>query len=451
MPNKSGVRGQGSGVRIEPPVSPFERGGLRGIFALLVTILFASPAFAEELKLQPLIDEALKNNHEILMTEARLEASRHRVPQADSLPDPMFMFGYQNDGVKDLYTFDEEMAADSQWMFSVSQMFLYPGKRPLNKEMAFRDAESMNASLNATRLQVAAKVKELYYELFLTYKSMDLIEDLSALYLKIEDAALARYSTGMAPQQEILMAQTEKYMLMEREEMLKQKVQSIEAMLNNVLGKDEKAPLGRPSEPSPTSFNHDADELIKTAYENSPAIKAKERMTANAETRVQMSEREYYPDFTINANYAAKNKYYQDMWGLTATINIPLFYKTKQREAVLESEASLSEARHELDDVKFMTASEIRDNYSMLKSSERLMDLYKSGLLPKGHQSFESALAGYSTGKVEAITVITSLKAVIDYELLYWRQFVEREKTIARLEALTTVGGQGSGVRGQGE
>jgi len=164
-----------------------------------------------------------------------------------------------------------------------------------------------------------------------------------------------------------------------------------------------------------------------------------------------MAGKEYYPDFTINANYSVKNKYYQDMWGLTATIHIPIFYRTKQRQAVLESEASLSETRHELDDVKFMLASNIRDNHSMLKSSERLMDLYKSGLLPKTYQNFESALAGYSTGKVEAITVISSLKAVIDYELLYWKQFVEREKAIARLEALTAIRSQEAEVKSRGE
>ncbi len=68
------------------------------------------------------------------------------------------------------------------------------------------------------------------------------------------------------------------------------------------------------------------------------------------------------------------------------------------------------------------------------------MELYKNGLIPKTYQDFDSALAGYGTGKVEAITVITRLKSVIDYETLYWKQFVEREKAIARLEALTTVG-----------
>jgi len=69
--------------------------------------LSASFAFAEELNLQSLIDEALKNNREILVAEAKINASKFRIPQAKSLPDPMLMFGYQNEGFRKLYNFSD--------------------------------------------------------------------------------------------------------------------------------------------------------------------------------------------------------------------------------------------------------------------------------------------------------------------------------------------------------
>ena len=128
------------------------------------------------------------------------------------------------------------------------------------------------------------------------------------------------------------------------------------------------------------------------------------------------------------------------MWSLTTSINVPLFYKTKQRQAGDEAETSLSVTRHELEAAQSMFSSSIRDHYSMLKTSEKLMGLYKNSLIPKTYQDFELAISGYITGKVEAITAITRLKSLIDFETLYWGQFVEREKAIARLEAITTVG-----------
>ena len=54
-----------------------------------------------------LFSEALKNSPDLLVSESRVQASRYRIPQAKALPDPMFMFGYQNEGF-DRFTLGEE-------------------------------------------------------------------------------------------------------------------------------------------------------------------------------------------------------------------------------------------------------------------------------------------------------------------------------------------------------
>ena len=59
----------------------------------------------------------------------------------------------------------------------------------------------------------------------------------------------------MGLQQEVLMAQTEKYMLLEKEEMLKQKIQSTEAMLNTTIGRDVDSPLERPEAPQFSEYS----------------------------------------------------------------------------------------------------------------------------------------------------------------------------------------------------
>ena len=414
---------------------------IRGLFfclfvvAVLISVSGRAIAAEEALNLQPLIDEALKNNRELLAAESRWKASTYRIPQAKSLPDPMVMIGYQNEGWND-YTFGKMEGA--QWMYSVSQMFPFPGKRSLKGDMASRDAESIEASYRAARLRTIATVKELYYELFRTYKDIDLIKDRTVLFSRIEDAALARYSSGMAPQQEVLMAQTEKYMLLEKETMLKQKVESLDAMLNNAVGREALSPLGRPPEPSPTVFPYSLNEVIKRAYENSPELRARERMSASSQARVSMAQREYFPDFTVAASVFKRSGDLEDMWSLTATINIPLYFNTK-KQAVYEAKSLSYEATSELEATKLMLSSSIRDNYSMLTTAEKLMGLYKSGLIPKTYQDFELALSGYVSGKVEAITVISRLKALLDFETLYWGQYVEREKAVARIESLAGI------------
>jgi cobalt-zinc-cadmium efflux system outer membrane protein len=157
---------------------------------------------------------------------------------------------------------------------------------------------------------------------------------------------------------------------------------------------------------------------------------------------VHMAEKEYYPDVTLAAWVATRGGPYEDMWSVTATFNIPLYYKSRQGSELASARSMSMAALHDLAGIKAMLTSSVRENVSMVRSSETLMDLYRSGLIPKTNQDFELSLSGYRTGKAEEITVISRLKALLDYETAYWAQFVAREKAIARLDALTGIGDQ---------
>ncbi|MEK6745322.1 MAG: TolC family protein [Nitrospirota bacterium] len=401
--------------------------------------LHTSIAVATEatLELQPLISEALQNNHDVWVAGEKWKASSSRIKLAGSLPDPMVMVGYQNEGWNQ-YTFGKMEGA--QWMYSLSQMFPFPGKRALKEEMAGRDADTAAAMHRAARLGAVAQVKELYYDLFLTYKDLDLVRERTALFGRIEEAALARYATGMAQQQEVLMAQTEKYMLLEREVMLDQKRRTLEAMLTAAVGRDQSAPLGRPVELVATPVPASEEELVRQALERSPEVASREKMLKASEAGVHMAQKEYYPDVTLAGTVAKRSGEFQDMWSLTATFNIPLYYKSRQGAALASARAMSSAAVHDLAGIKAMLASSVRENYSMVRSADQLMELYRTGLIPKTRQDFDLSLSGYRTGKVEGITVVSRLKALLDLETSYWTQFAAREKAIARLEALTGTG-----------
>jgi outer membrane protein, heavy metal efflux system len=404
---------------------------------LMILVLFHSPVFGEELDLGWLIDEALKNNRDILMVTDKAAAAEHRIMPAQSLPDPMLTFGYQNTS---LSTYNYNKDGDSYWIATASQMFPYPGKRELKGDMAKADAEGQKAYLEALRLRVVSRVKELYNDLFLAYKTIDILQDKIDVFERIEGSALARYSTGTGPQQEVLMAQTEKYMILERQEVFRQKIQALEAMLNLAAGRAPNAPLGRPKQMQSTKNDVTLDELIRKAYEFSPEIRVKEKMIAASEAKLQIAKKEYYPDVTLNMGTNQTGPEFQSMYMLTASVNIPIYFQTKQEPAVREATASLSEAKHDLEATKLMLAATLRDNYSMMTSADKLMDLYESALIPKSTQDLQLALSGYGTGKIEALTVISRLKSFLDVELLYWNQFVEREKALARITAITGMG-----------
>ncbi|MDI6743605.1 MAG: TolC family protein, partial [Smithella sp.] len=245
-------------------------------------------------------------------------------------------------------------------------------------------------------------------------------------------------------QQDVIMAQTEKYMLLEKEEMGRQKIQSLEAMLKAVIGRHQGDSLPRPIEPVYQLFARDIHEAIHLATQNSPELKSRHKMLEAANTKVAMARKEYYPDFALSGSYYNRSGDFPDMWAATVTFNLPVYFQSKQKPAVMEAEANVSQADQELVATQLMIEAALRDNYAMLRSAERLMEIYKDGILPKTRQDIEQALTGYSTGRGETVNILSRLKTLLDYEFLYWSQLVEREKAVARVQAIT------AGLNGEG-
>ena len=322
-------------------------------------------------------------------------------------------------------------------MFSATQQFLFPGKRRLKEEMTARDVESLEAMHELLKLKTVARIKELYYDLFLAYRNIDLLKEKQELFTRIESLTLARYAAGKAMQQDVIMAQTEKYMLLEKEEMFQQKIQSLQAMLSSTIGSYKSPALPRPNELAYRPFPLEINAAVDQAMQHSPELKSRSKMIEAANTKLAMAQKEYYPDFALSGSYYNRAGDFPDMWSATATINIPLYFQAKQKPAVMEAKANINQAGRELEATRLMIEAAIRDNYSMLRSSERLIELYQKGLLPKSKQDIEQALTAYSTGRIEAVSIISRLKTALDYETLYWGQLVEREKAIARLHAIT--------------
>ena len=212
--------------------------------------------------MKDLIDEALKNNPEILSAEAKAASASERISQSASPADPMLSVGYQNGGFNG-YTYGESQ--DSWWTLSLAQTFPFPGKLSLQEDASTFDAQAERATAETMKREVMGRVSEAYYDLVLTDQRARSHPGTKALSHQLEEAALARYAAGAGPQEEVIMAQAEKYMLIEKEEMAKRRIESIKAMLTGKSAVGATAPIGRPVETPATPFHYTLEELLEKA------------------------------------------------------------------------------------------------------------------------------------------------------------------------------------------
>jgi outer membrane protein TolC len=126
-----------------------------------------------------------------------------------------------------------------------------------------------------------------------------------------------------------------------------------------------------------------------------------------------------------------------DMNGVTVTVNIPIFYKSKQRQSVAEASEDLisAEKMHDnrLNEVRF----ELKQQYLAAKASERLLTLYSKGVVPQSSLALESSMAAYQVGNVDFLSLIANFTTLLDYETDYYRQLADYQTALARIESLT--------------
>ena len=142
-------------------------------FALAVTLGLPALA-AESPELQALIDEALRNNREMMAAQKRLEASRQRPGRESSLPEPMLSLGYtSNGGPWPVAGIGAEPTANAGFM--VTQEFPFPGKRKLRGEVAGKEAEAELQQLRTVELNVVSRAKQAYHRLHHGYAAVDIM------------------------------------------------------------------------------------------------------------------------------------------------------------------------------------------------------------------------------------------------------------------------------------
>jgi outer membrane protein TolC len=402
--------------------------------ACLALFLLASQAPAQEtppeISLLDLVREALERNPEVQMARRMVEAKRARVPQAGALPDPMLMYGVMNEGrpvpLQTLGT-----AGFSEVYVGVSQDIPYPGKRGLREKVAGEDAAAAEWAYEAARRRVGSEVARAYYDLYAVHAALAILERNFQLLDQVVKVARARYGVGLATQQDVLDAEVELSRLEERRSLLVQRRGVVEAQLSRLLDRTAPSPLGRPAPVARTPLPLSLEEALARAQE-SPALKERESLVDAGGRRVDLARRERLPD--LGVNFAYHNRGALDpYWTFGGTLTLPIYRGRKQDEAVEEAAADLGGAQSGLDAARAMVRYEVTDAHLMASTADRLLRLYDEGILKQARLSLDSALAQYQVGKVDFLTLITSWRRLLDYDLTYQEQIAEHEKALARL------------------
>lgn len=384
-----------------------------------------------------LVQEALRNNREILAAQKKVEALRQRPARESSLPDPTLSLGWASNGPP-WPAAGLGVYATSNLGVTVSQQVPAPGKRKLRGEIADRAAAAAFNEYRATRLNVVWRLKKAYNEMNHSADALFYLDRYQELVNNMLRISESRYAAGRGAQQDILRAQTQLAIYATQrvryEQVRAARQIEINALLNRPQGGRIEVPAVVTAVPMPATL----EDMLAQARANSPLVERDRAVVQGNELAASLARKDYAADYTVSGGYFNQGGL-PPMWQARVDFKLPAYFWRKQRAAVTEQEASAGQARHEYAATLVEVEAEIREQYSAAEASLKLVDLYEKAVIPEARLAYESALASYQAGRGDFIAPFTNFITVVDYELTDHDEITQFRIALAKLEELTGV------------
>ncbi|HYU36108.1 MAG TPA: TolC family protein [Thermoanaerobaculia bacterium] len=412
--------------------------------ALLICCAAAGSVAAQEPAPQPgtewrarladAIRRATAQNPRVREAEARIEAARRRVPQATALPDPEIELGLKDVPVRDLSFSRDDFTME---MLAGRQRLPGRGKRSAQRAAAQADVEGAAAVRARAVVEIAADTADAFFSLAETDSSLAILAETRQ---RLEDAAASAielYKVGKAGQSDVLQANLEKTSLDEQLSTLRAERRAQAARFNALQG----LPAGEPVPPvgpvEPDAELPSVADLLQRAAERSPAVAEAAAEVQRAEQELELARLEEHPDWMLMGYYGRRQRF-DDLIGVSASINLPWVHRRRLDERRAEKEAELAAARAGVENARNQLQGDIEAADADLQKNLEQARLYRDSILPQAEINHRAAREAYVVGKIDFLTL---LRAATSLDL-YQREAAARAAGIGRaLAALQKASG----------
>jgi outer membrane protein TolC len=397
------------------------------------------PAATSATQLPTLVDlvaELDRNNPELKAARRDIDMWVARIAPAGAPPDPTLSVGYMGGLLRPPF-FPSASAPNSLRQFTVSQELPFPGKLRLRSRVAATDADAVRWDYETTRRRLVATLKTAYLEYQYLHRSLEVLERNKERLEQFRQIAEARFSVGQGVQQDVLKAQVEISLILERQALVEQQRETSRAQINGLLFRPPDTPLDPALTFAVTPLTSPVEDMRALLQQNYPALKRDERVIDRGQQGLALARKNQLPDFAINVT---SQKYVGGMpwmYGVDVMVTVPLFWQRKQRPMIAEAAAALEGSRQLRDATLTMASAQVTEEYLAATTSNRLAELYSDSVLPQARLSLESSLASYQVGRVDFLSVLTNFVTVLSYEIRYEEQNARFLQALARLEPLT--------------
>src|SRR5712664_649739 len=414
--------------------------------ALLFCLFLVSVSSAQEsmphqaqavTPLAELLREAEQNNPQIQAARQSWQAAKQVPTQVSTLPDPQFTL--QHFSVGSPRPFAGYTNSEFAYIgLGVSQDIPYPGKLRLKGEIAKRDADVSQEQIESVRRNVLAQLKAAYFQLAYLSKTLTILERDGELLKQAQQAADARYRSGMGSQQDLLQAQLQQTKLLREISMHHLEVGKLETRLKQLLNRPQDSPDIEPAELAETPLVQTYADLLAATQVQNPEIASAKKTIEKQLLQVDLARKDFYPDFNVQYMWQRTDPtQFRAYYMLSVGVRVHIYRGRKQRPELAQAQAEQLRARSQLQAQSQQVASALRAQYALAQQTSELLKIHREGQSPQSRSEFQAALASYQSNKQDFQALLAAFLDVLRFDQEYWQNVAEYETAIARLEQIT--------------
>ena len=407
-------------------------------FSVLMTVLVAgasgTPAssFAQTkehvstFNLDRIIELALERNPIIAGARSVIEQNEGMRTQAGAYPNPTIGGQTGSGALRDPTTGPRV----TEYGMTLHQTVEWPGMRAARQDAAEAGLASATVGLDEARLNLVAEVKQAFYELLLSERTVDLLQQNLEIVQEVARIVRARVRSGEGPQFEAVKADVE--VLKAKQEMTKAKnavrvkLVGLDTLTSGALGARYQV-LG---DFRSLRDRLDPEQMASRDLSQHPILKRQGKLVEQAESTVSKERQARVPNVTLFGGYARET----GREGMVAGVSLPtpLWYRQQGHIATAlgtqrKEEAELLRARNDL-------TRAINQHAREAETAQDQIIVYEEGLLKQAQEALRIAQLSFRQGASSLLDVLDAQRVQRQITVDYNQARFELSQALTRFE-----------------
>lgn len=386
------------------------------------------PSEQPAMSLDDLVQIALQCNPTLVQATMAVRSAQGGYVQAGLYPNPVA--GYKADEI------GNDGAEGMQGVF-VNQEIVTADKLRWGRAVACHEVQEARLALEAQQQRVQNDVRAGYYETLLAQKRIEVNRQLVAIQQQSLTATQQLKAAAEVSEVNVLQAGIEAEKAQLDLSSAEDRHQAAWRRLAAVLGQPEMTPAALAGDPTGTLPTLTWEDSLARLLAQSPEL-GTARATldrARCEAALQCAKR--VPDVEVGSGvkYDTASRY--TIVDVQVGMAIPVFNRNQGN--ILRAQAEVASAQSELRRAELELQSRLATVYQQYANARRRAEKYAQSILPHAQRSLELTQAGYRSGEIDFLTLLTTQRTFCDTSLQqidcleeFWARTVDLEGLLLR-------------------